>query len=174
MQLQRHVSDSCHYTIRDKRAKEENKIRDKREREEMVQENRILHLQRVNDWLQEEKDSLTEKNSWMERMMCSLKDDGQSIEIISRMKRGESYQAIAEWLSQNFSSRSDTQILSLTTEHQTGAVFEACSQADSGAEKEVAHPLISAERGTQLDENTGTPTRVGYTNVRILSVSSHS
>lgn len=104
------------------------------------------------------------------KIMGSLEDDGQSIEIINRMKRGNSNRDIAEWLFVG----SDTQTLPLTTEHQTSAVVGACSQADSRDEQELDYALILLQRGTQLDENTGTPTMVGYTNVRILSVSSHS
>ena len=58
----------------------------------------IQRLQRKNEYLEEEKDSLGEKNSWIERIMSELEADGQDSEIISRLKRGESHQAIAEWL----------------------------------------------------------------------------
>ena len=112
-------------------------------------------------WAEVRNDSLTEKNSWMEKIMCSLEDDGPSVEINSSMKRGDSNQHIPEWVS-------------LWSDTQTSAVVEACSQADPRDGQEIANALMSLQRGTQLDENIGTPTRVGYTNVRILSDSSHS
>lgn len=90
-------------------------------KEQMVRE--IQRLQRKNEHLEEEKDSLGEKNSWIEKIMCSLKDDGQGIEIISRLKRGESHQAIAEWLGRPLVG-SDTQPLSPTTEHQISQAIE--------------------------------------------------
>ena len=58
----------------------------------------IQRLQRKNEHLEEENDSLGERNNWIEKIMRSLKDDGQGIEIIQRLKRGESHKTIAEWL----------------------------------------------------------------------------
>ena len=58
----------------------------------------IQRLQRKNEDLEEEKDTLGEENSWIEQIISSLKKDGQGPEIISRLKRGESYRHIAEWL----------------------------------------------------------------------------
>lgn len=83
----------------------------------------IQRLQRKNEYLEEEKDSLGEKNSWIEKIMRSLKDDGQGIEIISRLKRGETHRAIAEWLGRPLVG-SDTQALSPTTEHQISQAIE--------------------------------------------------
>lgn len=83
----------------------------------------IQRLQRKNEYLEEEKDSLGEKNSWIEEIIRSLKDDGQGIEIISRLKRGESHQAIAEWLGRPLVG-ADTGALSPTTEHQIGQAIE--------------------------------------------------
>ena len=83
----------------------------------------IQRLQRKNEFLEEEKDSLGEKNSWIEKIMRSLKDDEQDTEIISRLKRGESHQAIAEWLGRPLIG-SDTQALSPTTENQISHAIE--------------------------------------------------
>lgn len=58
----------------------------------------IQRLQRKNEFLEEEKDVMSEKNEWIEKIIQSLKDDGQSYEIINRLKRGESHHAIAAWL----------------------------------------------------------------------------
>lgn len=82
----------------------------------------IQRLQRKNEYLEEEKDSLGEKNSWIEKILHSLKD-GQGIEIIDRLKRGESPQAIAEWLGR-LSIRSDRQALSPRTEHQVSQAIQ--------------------------------------------------
>ncbi len=83
----------------------------------------IQRLQRKNEYLEEEKDSLGEKNSWIEHIMRSLKDDGQGDEIIGRLKRGESHKAIAEWLGRPLIA-SDTQDLSPTIEHEISQAIE--------------------------------------------------
>lgn len=101
--MQRHVPDSCHYEIHAKTAKEE-----------IIRE--IQRLQRKTESLEEEKNSLWEKNSWIEQVMRSLKDDGQGLEIIAKLKRGESHKAIAEWLGRPLGG-SDTRPVSPTTEH---------------------------------------------------------
>ena len=62
----------------------------------MIQE--IRRLQRENEDLETQRDSLEEENAWVEQIMGSLKDDGLYVEIINRLKRGESHQVIAEWL----------------------------------------------------------------------------
>ncbi len=79
------MRDSCVYEIHAKTAKEQ-----------MIRE--IQRLQRKNEDLEEEKDTLGEKNSWIEQIIGSLKENGQGPEIISRLKRGESHRQIAEWL----------------------------------------------------------------------------
>ena len=79
------MRDSCVYEIHAKTAKEQ-----------MIRE--IQRLQRKNEDLEEEKDTLGEKNSWIEQIISSLKENGQGPEIISRLKRGESHRHIAEWL----------------------------------------------------------------------------
>lgn len=48
--------------------------------------------------------------------MRSLKDDEQGLEIIAKLKRGESHKAIAEWLGRPLVG-SDTRPMSPTTEH---------------------------------------------------------
>lgn len=58
----------------------------------------IEQYKRKNEDLQEQKDTLVEENALVEQIMSSLKEDGQYVEIINRLKRGESHQAIAEWL----------------------------------------------------------------------------
>ena len=58
----------------------------------------IQRLQRKNEDLEEEKDTLGEKNSWIEQIIRSLKENCHGPEIISRLKRGESHRQIAEWL----------------------------------------------------------------------------
>ena len=88
----------------------------------------IQRLQRKNEHLEEEKDNLGEKNSWIEQIIASLKDDGQGTEIINRLKRGESHQTIAEWLGRPLvpGRRSqDPESLSPTTEHR---ITEAITQ----------------------------------------------
>ena len=87
----------------------------------MVRE--IQRLQRKNEYLEEEKDSLGEKNGWIEKIMHSLKDDGHGTEIISRLKRGESHQAIADWLGRPLVG-SDVQAMSPTTENQISQAID--------------------------------------------------
>ena len=62
----------------------------------MVRE--ILRLQTKAEHLEGVKNTLEEKNNWIESIMASLKDDGQGSEIINRLKQGESHEAIAHWL----------------------------------------------------------------------------
>lgn len=83
----------------------------------------IQRLQRKNEYLEEEKDSLGEKNSWIERIMSELESDGQGPEIISRLKRGESHRAIAEWLGRPLVGPR-TKDLSPTTENQISQAIE--------------------------------------------------
>ena len=64
----------------------------------MIQE--IQRLQRKNEYLEVEKDSLGKKGSWSDQIIHYLEDDGHEDEIISRLKRGESHQTIVEWLDQ--------------------------------------------------------------------------
>lgn len=58
----------------------------------------IQRLQKRNETLEDEKDTLEEKNDWIERIVRALKEDAHGTEIIQRLKRGETHQAIAEWL----------------------------------------------------------------------------
>lgn len=64
----------------------------------MVRE--IRRLQIRTETLEEENDTLGEHNHHIEQIISSLKVNGQRTEIINRLKRGESHQAIAEWLGQ--------------------------------------------------------------------------
>lgn len=62
----------------------------------------IQRLQQETKHLGEENNSLREENRWMEQIKSSLKHDEQCNEIINRLKRGEHYQVIAQWLSRPF------------------------------------------------------------------------
>ena len=88
----------------------------------------IQRLQRKNEYLEEEKDTLDEKNGWIEQIIRSLKDDGQGSEIISRLKRGESHQAIAEWLGHPLVGSGDAPHLSPTTEYSVTQAIERYHQ----------------------------------------------
>ncbi|KAL6718992.1 hypothetical protein ACLMJK_003227 [Lecanora helva] len=103
--VNRNTPDTCHYQIHAKTA-----------REEMIRE--IQHLQRKSSHLEYEKEHLGEKNSWIEKIMRSLKEDGQNGEIISRLKRGESHQSIAEWLGRPLIEPDGLRGLSQTSEDQ--------------------------------------------------------
>lgn len=106
----RHVPESCHYEVHAKTAKEQ-----------MIRE--IQRLQRKNEYLEEVKDSLGEKNGWIEQIMRSLKNDGQGNEIIGRLKRGDSHEAIAEWLGRPLVG-SKNEALSPTTEYEVSQAIE--------------------------------------------------
>ena len=82
----------------------------------------IQRLQRKNEYLEEENDSLGEKNEWIELIVNSLKRDAQGAEIIRRLKRGESYQIIAEWLGRPLTP--NTQALSPASEVQLSRAIE--------------------------------------------------
>lgn len=58
----------------------------------------IRRLQQKSQDLETQRDTLEEENAWIEQIMLSLKDDGLYLEIINRLKRGDSHQVIAEWL----------------------------------------------------------------------------
>jgi hypothetical protein len=105
------MQDSCQYELHAKTAKEQ-----------MIRE--IQRLQRKNDHLEEEKGTLGEKNSWIEEIMHSLKQDGQSYEIINRLKHGESHQSIANWLDRPLGGKEVAHPVSPTTAHQISDAFE--------------------------------------------------
>ena len=88
----------------------------------MVRE--IQRLQRKNESLEEEKDTLDEKNSWVEQIVQSIKDDDQGPEIISRLKRGQPHQAIAAWLRQPSEDGESKQGLSERTRSQLSQAIE--------------------------------------------------
>ena len=92
----------------------------------MLQE--IRRLQQKTEHLEEEKGSLGEKNSWIEHIIRSLKHDGQGIEIINRLKRGESHKSIAEWLGRPLVG-TDLQPVSPTSEHQISQAIEQYHQS---------------------------------------------
>ena len=108
--MNRHVQEWCHYEIHAKTAKEQ-----------MLRE--IKRLRQKNEHLEEEKGSLGEKNSWIEHIIHSLQDDGQGVEIINRLKRGESHKSIAEWLGRPLVG-TDPQAVSPKTEHQISQAIE--------------------------------------------------
>ena len=58
----------------------------------------IQRLQRKTENLVEENEALGETNSWIEQIMASLKENGHAAEIINRLKRGDTHEAIATWL----------------------------------------------------------------------------
>lgn len=76
----------------------------------------IQRLQRRNEDLEEQKDTLDEKNTWIEQIMHSLREDRQASEIVMRLKRGESHKIIAEWLGRPLIGDIDVAQLSPTTE----------------------------------------------------------
>ncbi len=84
----------------------------------------IQRLQQRNEHLEEEKGTLGEKNNWIEDIIHSLKVDGRSYEIISRLKRGESHKAIAEWLGRPLVGDGVAQPVSPTTAHEISEAFE--------------------------------------------------
>ncbi len=84
----------------------------------------IQRLQKKNEHLEEEKDELGEKNEWIEQIMRSLKSDGQGAEIINRLKRGETHQAVAEWLGRPLVGEGRKEALSPTTERNISAAIE--------------------------------------------------
>ena len=87
----------------------------------------IQRLQRKNEHLEEERDSLGEKNSWIEKIMRSLQNDAQGTEIISRLKRGESHKDIAQWLGRPLAG-SDKQALSPKVQYQISQAIEQYHQ----------------------------------------------
>lgn len=62
----------------------------------------IQRLQRENRSLEDQKDNLSAENSSIQQIILSLKDDGQCVEILHRLKQGQSYQDITKWLGRVF------------------------------------------------------------------------
>jgi len=89
-------------------------------KEQMIRE--IQRLQRKNEYLEEENDTLGVKNEWIEAIITSLKRDSQGPEIIRRLKRGETHQAIAEWLGRPLTP--NTQALSSGSELKLSRAIE--------------------------------------------------
>ena len=82
---QRQTGETCHYDIHVKTAKDQ-----------MVRE--IQRLQNENSRLAEEKANLDATRSDSDQIIQTLKDDGHGVEIINRLKRGDSIRTIAQWL----------------------------------------------------------------------------
>ena len=116
--------------------------------------------QKWDKYWEEENDSLREENRYIEKILSSLKDDGQAVEIISRLKRGESHQAIAEWLGRLLVG-SDTQNLSPASKDHT----KASSPADSGGKEVEANAPGNLQGITHLDIEMGTSSQVGHVNL---------
>lgn len=106
----RDIKVDCHYEIHAKTAKEQ-----------MIRE--IQRLRKKNESLVEENDSLGERNVWIELIIESLKNDRQGTEIIRRLKRGETHQAIAEWLGRPLTA--NTKDLSPSSERQLSEAIES-------------------------------------------------
>ena len=58
----------------------------------------IHRLQQQTETLVNDLASLGEANKWAEQIMQSLKENGHGPEVVARLKRGESHEAIARWL----------------------------------------------------------------------------
>lgn len=86
----------------------------------------IQRLQRKTEYLKEENVNLGEKNEWIEVIMNSLKRDSEGPEIIRRLKRGETHQAIAGWLGRPMTP--NTQALSPASESQLTRAIERYHQ----------------------------------------------
>lgn len=82
----------------------------------------IQRLQRKSEYLEEENDTLGEKNEWIEAIITSLQRDSQGPEIIRRLKSGESHQVIAEWLGRPLTP--NIQALSPRSEMQLSKAIE--------------------------------------------------
>ena len=59
----------------------------------------IRQLQRKNDDLEEQHTTLAEKHAWAEKIIESFADKELCVELVKRLKIGDSPQSIAEWLS---------------------------------------------------------------------------
>ena len=119
--------------------------------------------QKWDKYWEEENGSLREENRYIEKILSSLKDDGQAVEIISRLKRGESHQAIAEWLGRLLVG-SSTQTLSPASNDHVSVVFEARSPADSRGEEAVADEPVNLQGNTHPDIDMGTSSQVSHIN----------
>ena len=83
--INRSIADDCRY-----------ELHARSDKEQMIQE--IQRLQRQNEYLEEEKDSLGKKGGWGDQIIQYLEDDDRRDEIVNRLKRGDSHRAIVEWL----------------------------------------------------------------------------
>ena len=80
------MPEQCHYELHPKSAKED-----------MVR--KIQQLQLEADTLEKAVGGAREKNNWLEIIISSLKNGAHYNELIMRIKRNDSYQSIALWLS---------------------------------------------------------------------------
>ena len=92
----------------------------------------IQRLRQEKEHLEERHDTLEEKHDWDEQIIRALKDDGQGDEIILRLKRGETYQSIALWLSSL--SSTDIRLSPTSSHHLTQVVAEYHRNAVKGAD----------------------------------------
>ena len=85
----------------------------------------IHRLQQEKEDLKDQTSSLAAENGWIIQMIWSLKDDKQCVEIVHRLKRGESHISIVEWLGRPF-MKEDT--LSSTSEYNLTSAIQAYHQ----------------------------------------------
>lgn len=67
----------------------------------------IHRLQQEKEDLQEQTHNLSEENSWIVQIILSLRDDRHCVEILHRLKRGESHASIVAWLGRPFAQEED-------------------------------------------------------------------
>ena len=84
----------------------------------------IQRLQKKTEDLEGQKDMLGEKNERIEKIMSSLRADGQGTEVIDRLKLGESHKSIADWLGGPLMGKKSSEALSPTTERHVTAAIE--------------------------------------------------
>lgn len=159
--VQRQVPDSCRYDMGTKTATERmiQELRRLHQRNkyleldiELLRERNVWHLE--DNWrvdLEEENRSLREKNKWAEKIISSLTDDRLRIEIIDRLRRSESHQVIARWLTSTFPSTQSPPPYS-TAKQQV-------RPADIEGEEAVEHKSMFLEGSSRLDRETGTSTQ---------------
>ena len=164
--MKRQVPDSCHYDIRTKTPTERvvQELQRLQQRNtyleldnELLRERNIWH--REDNWrvdLEEENSSLRKTNSWAEKIISSLTDGTLRIEIIDRLMRSDSHQAIAEWLNSAFKNTQKSPPYPATKQHIRPADIEG----EEAVEDRSLFPLRSSCPGGE----TGT-TQVGHINV---------
>lgn len=78
----------------------------------------IRQLQRKNEDLEEQHNTMAEKHAWAEQIIKSFADEEQCVELVQRLRTGESPQSIAEWLS----STSDMDITATVDRYRSDLV----------------------------------------------------